>query len=1053
MNVRFGLLLLACAVSSATVKTNRGLPRRHVRRTVREYLAPPALNAVYATYGPPAPPRPISYRPGRFLSPPTTEAPGYFSRLASWLNPFGGSPATPSVPETSFPPKQLQSHSRPSINYGPPPPPHDGYPPVYPQPPPAGPQGYLPPQGKNCNPCNKIPWIPLHGGGGYVKDTYPSFSETSVEVQSSIGQESKNYLELQSQEVRLPDFTFAPPPIPANLQPPPHLHLSKHPVAGPIPNPHLYPGAMPPLFKAKPFNPPSSPSVSSLPENDHVGYVDVLPPGAEIGSSGPENLLPPSSIGEIVDSPPSGYSNDPHRQEAINYEQPDPNIQQSHTIHEEHSQLGSSPSGYTTESESVGVAQSGLSIGSSTSIEYPIHYEQSPVIDVTAQAENQGQKSQNPEVTYAIGLNPPPNEPAGSYVTSSLEDTPRNPSYSGPSSSSVDTSVGSSKGAVLNNSYGLPVGADPPRDSQVAPTVNNVTVFESTVSFTSPSSPITNDEIKVTSGQNFPTAAENVAITNKEPDTVQSLDSLVPSINAARLNEELLDHHDSKTNGELHGQPFRPHQELVDSYQRQVELHENTRDQENLQQSTPDDPQTFVPYRPSSVYVPFPPYPAPSLNADHTSAAFTQPLSSTTSGPTTDEPFLEALMKSYDNFKQEMAIKDYQERLRLENEKITWGTTTWTSQPEPSSSFSQQTNPVPGYTSNKIMPPPPLSTQYPATKRNKQVQIIIPYTSQHAPSPFQPSFNDWSGRGTLEQTQARKVPIVETAYNNYASQESRKVEVTHVPKHIENLLIRETTKTPTAKTNNSIDVLRLQKNIDNWTIQEYSRRTTSSTALPSSSHPYLLPSKKIPEEYLTTTQSVASEETLNSQTHILPGFNFNDLEHEGSASSRVEVPHIQVVRIETATKPAVSTPKDKLSRSSIDSTTTLKTTTTEASWQNLPVSISPHNNERVYVVTPQPVFKASKVSDDVNRERKSSDIKKATEDLKKDSKSSKFDLIERAYQVLPQAVNNLALASTGPENTPLWGIMEHEEYAKKNSSTLTEPILYSGHSKVSNTRQ
>lgn len=62
-------------------------------------------------------------------------------------------------------------------------------------------------------------------------------------------------------------------------------------------------------------------------------------------------------------------------------------------------------------------------------------------------------------------------------------------------------------------------------------------------------------------------------------------------------------------------------------------------------------------------------------------------------------------------------------------------------------------------------------------------------------------------------------------------------------------------------------------------------------------------------------------------------------------------------------------------------------------------------------------------------------------------------VIERAYQVLPQAVNNLASTSaSGPDASPLWGIMEHDEYARNYQdgvSTIGPPILYSGHSKAS----
>jgi len=90
-------------------------------------------------------------------------------------------------------------------------------------------------------------------------------------------------------------------------------------------------------------------------------------------------------------------------------------------------------------------------------------------------------------------------------------------------------------------------------------------------------------------------------------------------------------------------------------------------------------------------------------------------------------------------------------------------------------------------------------------------------------------------------------------------------------------------------------------------------------------------------------------------------------------------------------------------------------------------------------------------------ERNSKEPKKALDAEEENIKlaSDAFESIEKAYQVLPQAVNNLAVASTGPESVPLWGIMEHEEFASlnerddENNESPEVPVLYSGHSKAS----
>lgn len=78
--------------------------------------------------------------------------------------------------------------------------------------------------------------------------------------------------------------------------------------------------------------------------------------------------------------------------------------------------------------------------------------------------------------------------------------------------------------------------------------------------------------------------------------------------------------------------------------------------------------------------------------------------------------------------------------------------------------------------------------------------------------------------------------------------------------------------------------------------QEYSRGTTATTSTPTYSH-QLLQSKKIPDEYLTTESStpVSESREVEKVGNVLAGFNYNDLEHEGSASSRVDFPSVQVI--------------------------------------------------------------------------------------------------------------------------------------------------------------
>lgn len=118
------------------------------------------------------------------------------------------------------------------------------------------------------------------------------------------------------------------------------------------------------------------------------------------------------------------------------------------------------------------------------------------------------------------------------------------------------------------------------------------------------------------------------------------------------------------------------------------------------------------------------------------------------------------------------------------------------------------------------------------------------------------------------------------------------------------------------------------------------------------------------------------------------------------------------------------------------------------------------NKEFVYIVTPEPIvstprsnteYRKLKALKDAERNKKESKEISQT-DIKKTEKSDTFDSIEKAYQVLPQAVNNLAVASTGPESVSLWSIMEHEEFASPadeyDNNDTESPMLYSKLSKA-----
>ncbi|XP_011862366.1 PREDICTED: flocculation protein FLO11-like [Vollenhovia emeryi] len=324
-------------------------------------------------------------------------------------------------------------------------------------------------------------------------------------------------------------------------------------------------------------------------------------------------------------------------------------------------------------------------------------------------------------------------------------------------------------------------------------------------------------------------------------------------------------------------------------------------------------------------------------------------------------------------------------------------------------------------------------------KRKQVHQLVIPYMAQHTPVPFRP---------------LNKTKISDTDrfnHDNYVGEESKTS--INVVRPNSPIFPQSTTspifgdKNPAnTKANNSINVHKLQKNIDNWTIQNYSKTTPASTVPPRQWTTLYIssPSKPIPKEYLTATKLVSritDSSNDNVKTYTLDGLNFNDQKYEKSANHRMEQQQTRVLK------------------SSIYATTSGQKNV----WRNFPTAISAVNKEIVQIVTPVPLTTPRLNSGN----RKQMLLKEAESNTKESKETSQtnmketkntFEPIEKVYQVLPQAVNNLAVASTGPESVTLWSIMEHEDFAsladsEYDSNDTEPPIPYSRSSKKSRAKR
>lgn len=271
------------------------------------------------------------------------------------------------------------------------------------------------------------------------------------------------------------------------------------------------------------------------------------------------------------------------------------------------------------------------------------------------------------------------------------------------------------------------------------------------------------------------------------------------------------------------------------------------------------------------------------------------------------------------------------------------------------------------------------------------------------------------------RTAIATAPAVQSAYSPKSYSEMQQI----LAVNIRDLLRGEE---DTKKVPDSITLQRLQKNIDEWTALEYSKKkdfaifgTTESTAggrKSTTAHTssgtllqhLLVPSKKIPEEYLTTTPShfddvtstensvataipsfkrststITTSATTNTTTphspiydHVTSGSNKHTVSLDSNKSSErestlrinhdsqfnrqnkgenhrwniIESNYIIPEAAALSTEKTTSTTPPPTTTSPSEEVTDIYTNTGHTTWDQLPLSISPITNEKVYVVTP-----------------------------------------------------------------------------------------------------
>ncbi|XP_031340698.1 uncharacterized protein LOC116168848 isoform X2 [Photinus pyralis] len=317
-----------------------------------------------------------------------------------------------------------------------------------------------------------------------------------------------------------------------------------------------------------------------------------------------------------------------------------------------------------------------------------------------------------------------------------------------------------------------------------------------------------------------------------------------------------------------------------------------------------------------------------------------------------------------------------------------------------------------------VMVPPPLKQpSWATTKKPKHVQIIIPYR-----------MNDPKGEASgvlpiyTQPPAADRAPVWSHFALDHSPEASGQIFVTAQRPTESVLNIRELVT--------SGDPVKLQKSIDGWTEQEFSNTIVSGF---SSTSGKLIPSKKIPSEYLTTHAYGVTQNTSG---------NFTESTSTTEANKDIDTNLILTGSSTTEGSTNIASMVPVLS--------------TLPNWEQLQLSISPLTKEKIYVVTPQPwkFLIPKEINEKLFPFTKSPNL----------GLSSKFSVVinggdknrtridkdglKVVYSEWPHLINKLMTTTTDePKSTghPLFGQMDLTSVTDAPNSTV---VTLSGHSKV-----
>ncbi|KAG5878728.1 hypothetical protein JTB14_032841 [Gonioctena quinquepunctata] len=349
-----------------------------------------------------------------------------------------------------------------------------------------------------------------------------------------------------------------------------------------------------------------------------------------------------------------------------------------------------------------------------------------------------------------------------------------------------------------------------------------------------------------------------------------------------------------------------------------------------------------------------------------------------------------------------------------------------------------------------------------STQPPKPLQIIVPYTTGEKFDAFK---KDWSAKNIIRKTSegySTLVPVytppMPTEQSDWSKflddfdlSESRKATAKPFSKSTTAVYNIKDLLAANYKPNSipgylPYDVISLQKNIDDWTHQSFAKNGNEKSV-------GAVSPKNIPNDFFTT-QRYDFVEATTFKNDLFDYHPASSTREESVVRGNSEIGTNLIIAADTTTEATTTTIPSSTIQANSENQKSL--------WEGAHVTLSPHTKEKVYVVTPQsysfyttpatawslsPKIENGKENNATFESHKFSvRVEAEGRQPRKSKEEDTKNAVKVVYSEWPHLINNLQTTTYKPTlRHPLFGLMDISEYTPPPNTTVE---TFVGHSRV-----